>query len=107
MRQSPYAWIIDTDHLADAGDSGESGVIGPRDAAGDSKSELARNYAHRHQFRMYDDDRELYYTGTLFWNGDADDPDEEAVYGPLGDFGMPNAGCVLIAYTDRPNWDCG
>lgn len=106
MGHSPYAWIIDTDHLAEDGEDGDAGVIGPRDAAGESKSELERSYGHRHQFRMYDDDGELYYTGTLFWSGDAE-PDEEVVYGPLGDFGMPNAGCVLIKYPGRPDWDCG
>lgn len=107
MGQSPYAWIIDKDHLAEAGDSGDAGVVGPRDANGDSKEELSRNYPHHHQFRMYDDDQELYYTGTLFWEGEADGPEEDFVYGPLGDFGGPNAGCVLIKYTDKPGWDCG
>lgn len=107
MGFSPYAWIIDTDHLADSGDRGDAGVIGPHDANGGSKDELARNYAHHHQFRMYDDDQELYYTGTAFWNGASDSPEEEFVYGPLGDYGMPNAGCVLIKYTGKPQWDCG
>lgn len=107
MSHSDYAWIIDKDHLADAGDSGEAGVAGPRGANGETKEALSRNYSHHHQFRMYDDDGELYYTGTMFWNGAANAPDEEACYGPLGDFGMPNAGCVVVKYTDKPQWDCG
>jgi hypothetical protein len=104
---SSYAWIIDTDHLADDGSRGDAGMVGPRDANGGTKEALSRNYSHHHQFRMFDDDQELYYTGTLFWNGDAANPSEEYVYGPLGDYGMPGAGCVLIAYTDKPEWDCG
>lgn len=102
---SDYAWVIDTDHLD--GTDGDAGVIGPRDARGDDKSELSANYAHRHQFRMYDDDGELYYTGTLFWDGDADNPEEHQVYGPLGDYGMPGAGCVVVKYTGQPGWECG
>jgi len=118
---SPYAWIIDKDHLYDGPDSicpDEQGVIGPRGADIDNtprsyaenKAELARNYQHHHQFRMYDDDEELYYTGTLFWNGDAECPwndSDDFNYGPLRDYGMPNAGAVTISYTGRPQWDCG
>ena len=114
---SPYAWIIDRDHLADDfGD--EKGVIGPRGANvgpdygtfEENKAELSRNYQHHHQFRMYDDDGELYYTGTLYWNGYANYPENEEIdfaYSPLDDFGMPNAGAVLIKYTGKPQWDCG
>lgn len=104
---SDYGWIIDVDHLAD--DTTEAGTIGPRDAKGENKTELAANYQHHNQFRMYDDDGELYYTGTLYWDGDhdGDEPTEEQVYGPLGDYGMPNAGAVVIRYTGHPGWECG
>ncbi|AOT25009.1 hypothetical protein PBI_KALPINE_90 [Mycobacterium phage Kalpine] len=109
---SDYAWIIDKDHLYEPGGicGDEAGVIGPHDAnlsegSDDPKAELTRNYQRHNQFRMYDDDGELYYTGTLFWNGD--EPEEEFVYGPLGDFGMPNAGCTDIRYTGHREWDCG
>lgn len=105
MGASPYAWIIDIDHLADSS-SDEAGTVGPHDAAGDDKDALASHYPNRHQFRMYDDDEELYYTGTLFWIGDAE-PEEEFTYGPLGDFGTPNAGAVSVRYTDKSSWDCG
>lgn len=113
---SHYAWIIDRDHLTGPGgefanpNEDEKGVMGPRDAdvAGgsyeDNKAELTRNYKAHNQFRMYDDDGILYYTGTLYHDGE---PDEEACYGPLGDFGMPNAGAVLIKYTGQPGMDCG
>ena len=107
---STYAWIIDKDHLEDG--AGDRGVSGPWNAnvggevseyAAD-KAQLTANYENHFQFRMYDDDGELYYTGTMFCDGE---PDEEACYGPLGDFGMPNAGAVLIKYTRHPEMDCG
>lgn len=117
---SDYAWIIDKDHLADdmaeLGIGDEKGTIGPRDANltqrkrseyDANRAELTANYQNHAQFRMYDDDSELYYTGTLYWNGPADSPAEHQCYGPLGDFGMPNAGAVSIRYTGRPHFDCG
>lgn len=104
---SDYAWIIDKDYLMDSGSEwSEAGLIGPSDAQGYSKQELLSAYDHHHQFRMYDDDDELYYTGTLFWNGDSE-PSEQYLYGPLGDFGMPNAGATSIDYTGKPEWNCG
>ncbi|AJD82200.1 hypothetical protein EniyanLRS_145 [Mycobacterium phage EniyanLRS] len=110
---SDYAWVIDKDHLYDpAYDflSDAKGVVGPRDANttadnyDDTRKELAHNYEHHAQFRMYDDDKILYYTGTLYWNGDMD---EEYAYAPLGDYGMPGAGAVEIRYTGHSEWDCG
>lgn len=105
---SHYAWIIDKDHLYDGQDylADEAGTVGPYNAPSSNRQILGVSYAHRHQFRMYDDDGILYYTGTLYWNGDPE-PDEEYVYGPLADFGEPNAGAVLIKYTGKPEWDCG
>ena len=55
---------------------------------------------------MYDDDGILYVTGTLFWDGESE-PEEEFVYAPLRDYGMPGLGCVLVRYTGRSAWDCG
>lgn len=128
MSTSPYAWIIDQDHLSGPGgefydpsepDDNCIGVTGPRDADisddenvdyESAKAALARNYEHHHQFRMYDDDKILYVTGTLYWNGDPDSPDDDEddyVYGPLRDYGHGGLGCVLIQYTGRPEWDCG
>lgn len=99
---SDYAWRIDKDHLSDPGeDYCSQGIVGPRNAA------PVETYAHHHQFRMYDDDGELYVTGTLFWNGEADNPSDEATYSPLRDYGMGGLGCTLIKYTDRPYWDIG
>lgn len=108
---SVYGWIIDTDHLFNPelngpGFSDEAGTVGPWDAVGNTKAKLADHYTNRHQFRMYDDDGELYYTGTLFWNGDSE-PSEDILIGPLEDYGMPNAGCTRITYTGKPGWEIG
>ena len=113
--QSSYAWIIDKDHLSKGPNDpmgNEKGVVGPRDAkvSDDAVSyslkcaELARNYENRARFKMYDDDRELYYSGTLYFDGVAG---EEASYSPLADFGSPNAGCVAVLYPGNPGMDCG
>ncbi|MBZ4631375.1 hypothetical protein BB737_07740 [Mycobacterium avium subsp. hominissuis] len=108
---SVYAWRIDRDHLGSGADEWgigmEScvGVVGPRDARldGDGKP---NGYPHRHEFRMYDDDGELYVTGTLFWDGDAE-PDESVLFGPLRDYGAGGLGCTRIAFPGRPEWEIG
>ena len=106
---SPYAWRIDKDNLFNPAWDGvvnEAGTVGPHDAPSTNRQVLAIHYPHHHQFRMYDDDGILYYTGTLYWSGDAE-PDETYLYAPLADYGAPNAGAVVIKYTDRPQWECG
>jgi hypothetical protein len=49
-------------------------------------------------FAMYDDDGELYYRGRI-WT--AAEPGTEADFGPLDDFGTPNAGCTEIRYGGK------
>lgn len=101
---SEYAWRIDKDHLADGENDPHTcaGVTGPRDAG-----EFG-TYPNHNQFRMYDDDGELYVTGTLFWQGTGpEEPSENALYGPLRDYGGPALGCVRIDYTGRPDWSIG
>lgn len=76
----------------------------------ENPAELHANYQHRHSFELWDDDRILNASGTLFWNGQPDSPDDDNddfVYGPLRDFGGPALGCVRVAYPGRPGWDCG
>lgn len=84
------SWIIDVDHIATPGATAGTnenavGLMGPRGYAGDG-SELT------HKFRMFDDDGELYYEGRC---SSCDDDD---AFGPLDDFGQPNAGCAKIRY---------
>lgn len=83
------AWVIDKDHIGDSNAKPGTlqnavGLVGPRSYKGDG-SELGC------KFRMHDDDGELYYEGR---SGDGSD------FGPLDDFGMPNAGATRISYLD-------
>lgn len=108
-----YAWIIDRDHLEGSEEDYAKGVTGPRDAP-DVLIELldihaTNQLAERHgaeifRFRMYDDDNILYFTGRMVTDEGAT---EEACYGPLGDYGAPAAGAVLIKYQGHPEMDCG
>jgi hypothetical protein len=99
-----YAWVIDVDHLADEG--AEPGslagnaatVTGPGDAPAGLLAKLAAGEGHK--FRLYDDDGELYYSGRLA----GDRESEDAGFGSLDDFGMPNAGATEIKYLIDGKW---
>lgn len=102
---STYAWIIDTDHLAEEG--AEPGsfcdnaatVAGPYDAPATLLAELEAGEGI--PFRMRDSDGELYYTGRLV---PASMADSEEGFGPLDDFGTPNAGATTIEYKRGSSW---
>lgn len=97
-----YAWIIDTDHLYDPNDDvfvNEAGTIGPRIATNADTNRLAAGEGWH--FKIYDDDGILYYTGRLVVSGNTTRDDETAMFGPLVDFGQPNAGAVDIRWA----WD--
>lgn len=96
---STYGWIITRD-LTVEDEPGDEGVVGPRDIAPETEDTLtAPRSSGRRAFRMYDDDGELYYTG--YYAG----PDDDSMFGPLDDFGAPNAGCTTIRYRDqRGGW---
>jgi hypothetical protein len=79
---STYNWIIAKDYISNGMDSR---LTGPRNKS--------RHTANESNFRMYDDDGELYYAGTIW--GDYDG------FEPLDDFGMPNAGCTSIRYQNK------
>jgi hypothetical protein len=99
---STYAWTITRDHLAedDGSLASETGTTGPRDAPAGMLAQLAAGQGAR--FRMYDDDGELYYDGRLIG-----DPESEDGFGPLDDFGTPNAGATEIRYyrPERGEWE--
>jgi hypothetical protein len=100
-----YAWVIDTDHAADEG--AEPGsmadnavtITGPRTAPDELLAKLAAGEGD--QFRLFDGDDELNYTGR-FIGGDG--PDSEDALGPLDDFGAGNAGCTYIQYKVGGKW---
>lgn len=114
-----YAWMITRDFLADGEHiTSEEGVIGPSDASDIQIQSLKSGLAGHYRFRMYDGDGELYYEGWIIFKYglagevkiDARDgipypivvagiPEEG--FGPLDDFGRPNAGCVEIRYFDK------
>jgi len=80
-----YFWTIDKDHIEGTADGLSLGSI---DIDTTTPGE---------QFRMFDDDGELYYSGSIW--GDYDG------FEPLDDFGMPSAGCTGIQYqNDKGEW---
>jgi len=96
-----YAWLITEDRISD-GDAKD--VMGPSTAHPDLVEAVQRPGEHRIRFRMYDDDGGYYYGGYLTY--DPNDDSDEPPYGPLRDFGLPDAGAVRITYPDRPDLDC-
>lgn len=96
---SSYGWRITYDHL----DHKQDDTTGPRNIspAQEELLEAARKAGHQQAdkipagvrwFKMYDDDGEIYYTGVYVG------PDDERLFGPLDDYGTPNAGAVEIRY---------
>ena len=99
---SAYGWIITKDYLAEEfGSTPEEGIMGPRGIDPKIKADLLAGKGHT--FYMYDDDGERYYKGRAIGK----EGSEEFCYGPLGDFGGPNAGCTLIKWHGHEEWDCG
>ena len=86
---SKYAWIINEDKIF-----GEDvGIKGPRLI--DTKLENLLKAGEGREFKLFDDDGELYYTGRIVGKFGG--------FEPLDDFGMPNAGCTEIAYKNKNN----
>jgi hypothetical protein len=52
-----------------------------------------------YEFRMYSDDKELYYEGLC------DSNDDNKAFGPLDGYGAPNAGCTYIMYYNKGKWE--
>lgn len=103
---APYAWIITKDHLLRPDDDPEddaAGTIGPRRATDELIARLKAGEGDI--FRIYDDDQILYYTGRGLSQGD--EWGESACFGPLDDFGTPNAGAVWIRWHGHPERDNG
>ena len=99
-----YAWLITKDHLFTPDgvlDRDEAGTSGPRNAPDDLLADL--DAGNGREFQMFDDDGELYYTGRILvrgqdetaWTGAGEED-----FGPLWDFGRPNAGATEIKYRN-------
>ena len=88
-----YGWIIDQDYLEPG--SVEEGTIGPSTIPPDITEKLREG--HGREFRLFDDDGELYYSGRILgddWDG----------FEPLDDFGEPNAGCTEVRFFENGRW---
>ncbi len=85
---SRYGWVITRDYIDE---DRAVGVMGPRGCTF-AKEDIAANGV---QFRMYDDDNELYYEGYLI-GGEG--------FEPLDDYGTPSAGCTYIQYKEKGKW---
>tara|TARA_R110002095_G_scaffold194739_1_gene173147 strand:- start:247 stop:516 length:270 start_codon:yes stop_codon:yes gene_type:complete len=79
---STYNWAITKDYISNGT---ELGLTGPHNKSRHTANEL--------NFRMYDDNDELYYAGTIWGNYDG--------FEPLDDFGTPDAGCTSISYQNK------
>jgi hypothetical protein len=104
-----YGWVITKDHLypeAEEGVYSGPGVMGPWNIAPQVERKLGTP-GQRFIFRMYDDDGELYYTGYGAVPDGVEPGDEDFAFGPLDDYGTPNAGAVTIKWQGHPEWDCG
>lgn len=89
-----YTWIIIKDRI----DEGtHDGTMGPREGKYSKEDVLEKGTP----FRMFDDDGELYYEGKCL----SDEPGSEDWFGPLDDFGIPNAGCTGIQYFENGKWE--
>lgn len=88
-----YAWLITKDYLFDENFDHKSsvGVCGPSTATDEQIASLKRGEGI--PFRMYSDDGDLDYEG-LFWGC----AKSEDAFGPLDDYGTPNAGSTRIKY---------
>jgi hypothetical protein len=84
------SWTITKDLL---GNGEENGVTGPRNAA--LNADEIKAHPDAVEFRMKDDDGEVYYYGKLV----GDD-----LFAPLDDFGMPNAGCTSVEVKEDGQW---
>ena len=90
-----YGWVITADLLGD--ERSDVGTVGPSGCPF-SAEHIERDGS---KFRMKDDDGEVYYEGRIILGED------EEWFGPLDDFGMPNAGCTSIEYYNehKSEWE--
>jgi hypothetical protein len=103
--KAAYGWIIDRETVSNENDEStapehrtksRAGWVGPRDIGPEVEQRLRNGEGE--QFRMYDDDGELYYEGRYIG------PNDETAFGPLTDLGTPDAGAVRIDYNEGGKW---
>ena len=105
MRHAPGQWTITKDHIAEAGakpatNANAVGLYGPRTASMTAEEILANE--HSLDFRILFDGGELCYEGKCFLPEGL----TEDAFGPLDDFGGPNAGATDIQYRNEKDvWE--
>jgi len=86
-------WIITRDHIEDGAAVGtgspEWSFQPILRRSQKHLAELIKKYELSVRFKMYDDDGELYYEGSM----------QIEDFHPLDDYGMPNAGCTYLEYS--------
>ena len=82
-------WTITFDHL----ENHAVEVVGPHGAI--LNSEEIKNHRDAIQFRLYDDDGVLYYSGSMVLGDDCRD------LAPLDDYGQPNAGATEMEVLEN------
>ncbi|GHB52034.1 hypothetical protein GCM10010331_44490 [Streptomyces xanthochromogenes] len=93
-RHAAYGWVIDVEHEPSEGRD-ETGTMGPHNI--DPQIQVRLRRGDGRTFRMYVSDQVLSYTGRIITTDGAGGDDD---FGPLDDFGRPNAGCTEIHYFD-------
>lgn len=112
--RTDHGWVITKDVFAeewDDDDASVAGTMGPWDTPDDIRGQLERKLAglsvqagfRSNAFDMYDDDGEHMARGHIVWRGD-DDPEEDALFAPLHDFGTGCWGCTRITFRGKPTW---
>jgi len=99
-------WTITADFISDS-DAKEGTNGNARTLCGPRENDLTMGLVVRHpaaqEFQMCDDDDTICYEGYCIL---PEGIGEEA-FGPLDDFGMPNAGCTCIKYRNaRGVFEC-
>lgn len=92
-----YGWIVDRDYTDQefTGEVHKVSVFGHSRISEKLKQKLLAGEGE--EFKMYDADDNLYYSGRIV--GDYDG------FEPLDDYGTPNAGAIDIHYKDKTgNW---
>jgi hypothetical protein len=75
------------------------GVVGPGNASALDEARLKNGEGV--EFRLLDDDREVYYYGRRLETSDADKGyQSEPEFAPLECWGLPNAGCTIQQEKD-------
>jgi len=100
MAPSSYGWIIDHDVVSPKDEENEAGVMGPHNISDAMTAELKAGEGKL--WVIKDDDDIVYYIGRVILPPDDDEPwDETPEFGPLWDYGTPNAGATSIHYWNE------